>query len=90
MDASQKSDELLEAEAAEVLSRAVNDCMKASSIAHKIVVKNQEFHLPEHQSELFVPIYTDGKGNIQRQIQDSIKQQRGNSKTEQFSQSMKQ
>ena len=32
--------------------------MKATNIAHKIVVKNKQFQLPEHKDE-FVPIYTE-------------------------------
>ena len=59
MQKSHNQDELLEAHAAaEVLSKAVNDHVKATNIAHKIVVKNQQFHLPENKDE-FVPIYND-------------------------------
>ena len=52
-----------------MLNKAVNDHVKATNIAHKIVVKNQQFHLPDNK-DAFVPIYADASGSKARRKED--------------------
>lgn len=52
----------MEAQAAQELSKAVEEQVRATAIAHKVQVKNQQFHLPENKDE-FVPIVQENNGN---------------------------